>query len=70
MPLPHINLLLEALSSHDKAGLSSQLEAVPMPVGTVLFNTGILPRHAHFMTFGIGSVVSMMAGGNAVEVAW
>ncbi len=68
MSFPRTNLLLEALPSSEKAGLLSQLEAVPMPVGTPLFNAGSLPRYVHFMTSGIASIVTSMADGDAVEV--
>ena len=68
MPFPQTNLLLEALPPSEKASLLSQLEGVPMPVRTVLFDAGALPRYAHFMTSGIASVVTTMSGGEAVEV--
>ena len=68
MSFPQTNLLLEALPSSERAGLLSQLEAVSMPVGTVLFNAGSPPRYVHFMTSGIASVVTSMADGDAVEV--
>lgn len=68
MPFPQTNLLLEALPSSEKSGILSQLTPVSMPVGTVLFNTGIFPRYVHFMTSGIASVVTTMSSGEAVEV--
>ena len=68
MPFPQTNLLLEALPSGEKLELLSQLEAIAMPVGTVLFNTGTRPRYVHFMTSGIASVVTAMSGGDGVEV--
>ena len=46
----------------------SQLEAVTLPVNTVVFEVGVMPRYVHFMTSGIASVVTSMSGGDAVEV--
>ena len=65
---PQTNLLLEALPPEAKPTLMSQLEAVTLPVNTVLFEAGVFPRYAHFVTSGIASVVTSMSGGDAVEV--
>ena len=39
-----------------------------MPVNTPIFEPGVVPKYAYFMTSGIASVVADMEGGSAVEV--
>ena len=68
MAYPHSNLLLASLPADVQAALSADLEAVPLPVKTVLFEPERNPRYVHFITSGIASVVTQMAGGEAVEV--
>lgn len=65
---PHSNLLFELLPSSEQAALSAHLEPVPLPVDTVLYEAEETPRYAYFLTSGIASVVTAMAGGEAVEV--
>lgn len=68
MPFSQTNRLLEALPLEAKSALMGQLEAVTMPVGTVMFEAGVVPHFVHFMTSGIASVVTNMSKGDAVEV--
>lgn len=68
VPFSQTNRLLEALPVDAKSVLMGQLEAVTLPVGTVLFEAGAFPRFDHFMTSGIASVVTNMSKGDAVEM--
>jgi CRP-like cAMP-binding protein len=62
------NLLLESLPAGQKRALLARMQAVPMPVGTILYRTGGQPKFAHFMTSGIASVVTFMSNGAGAEV--
>ena len=62
------NLLLNALPSQVRTNLSAGLQAVPLPLGTVLCNPGERPEYAHFITSGVASVVTFMSDGNGAEV--
>jgi CRP-like cAMP-binding protein len=68
MAFPRSNLLLEALPAATKNRLLSQLEPVELPTGTSLYEVDAFPRFVHFMTSGIASVVTVLEGGDAVEV--
>ena len=68
MAFPHSNLLLASLPADVHAALSVDLEAVPLPLRTVLFESEETPRFVYFITSGIASVVTEMAGGEEVEV--
>lgn len=68
MALPLSNLLLESLPPEVKATLFPKLESVGLPVGTVLYEAEEMPRHVHFLTSGIASILTTMEGGDAVEV--
>ena len=65
---PNCNLLLEMLPSEYRASLRSRMEAISLPVDTVLYRPGQRPKYAHFMTSGIASIVVLMADGNGPEV--
>ncbi len=62
------NLLIETLPPAVRAVLFPYLEAVPLPVGTVLYEPEDAPRHVHFITSGMASIVATMSNGDAVEV--
>jgi CRP-like cAMP-binding protein len=68
VPFPLSNLLFESLPPAEKAALSVNLESVALPVKTVLFEAEQTPRYIHFITSGVASVVTNMAGGEVVEV--
>ncbi len=68
MGFPRSNLLLEALPPAIKDILLKQLVPIDMPVGAVLFEAEAHPRYVHFLTSGIASTVTVLAGGDAVEV--
>ncbi|MGI4827305.1 MAG: Crp/Fnr family transcriptional regulator [Janthinobacterium lividum] len=68
MAHPLTNRLLESLSPSIKADLMKFLEPVALPLKTVMFEAGQTPRYAYFLTSGLASVVTVMAGGEAVEV--
>ena len=46
----------------------SLLHPEPLPVRTPLFHAGEQPRHVHFITSGMASIVTALPGGDAVEV--
>ena len=46
----------------------AQCEHIAMPLRYKLFDSDEQPRYVHFPTSGIASVVTMMQGGEAVEV--
>src|SRR4051812_10011732 len=62
------NLLLESLPDEIKSVLMRRLGTVDLPGRTVLFDTEETPRYVHFLTSGIASTLTMMEGGEAVEV--
>jgi CRP-like cAMP-binding protein len=65
---PNSNLLLEMLPPDYRASLRSRMEAISLPVDTVLYRPAQRPKYAHFMTSGIASIVVLMADGNGPEV--
>ena len=65
---PNCNLLLEMLPSEYRASLRSRMEAISLPVDTVLYRPAQRPKYAHFMTSGIASIVVLLADGNGPEV--
>ena len=68
MALPRTNVILESLSPATRSALLPRLQTVALPHGTVLFDSEDDPQHAHFMTGGIASIVTIMEGGGQVEV--
>ncbi|MGI4826995.1 MAG: Crp/Fnr family transcriptional regulator [Janthinobacterium lividum] len=68
MAYPLTNRLLDCLSPAIKTDLLKFLEPVALPLKTVMFEAGQTPRYAYFITSGLASVVTVMAGGEAVEV--
>lgn len=65
---PLTNRLLESLPSTAKVELLKYLEPVALPLRTVSFNAGETPRYVQFITSGLSSIVTVMGGGDAVEV--
>jgi CRP-like cAMP-binding protein len=68
LAFPLSNLLIETLPSTVRAALLTHLEAVPLPLGAVLYEPGEVPRYVHFLTSGMASIMTTMADGDAVEV--
>jgi hypothetical protein len=66
--LSPLNLLLETLPPAVRAPLLTHLEAVPLPLGAVLYEPAEVPRYVHFLTSGMASMMTAMANGDAVEV--
>jgi CRP-like cAMP-binding protein len=68
LAFPLSNLLLETLPSTVRTALFSHVEAVPLPLGTILYEAGGVPRYVHFLTSGMASNVTTFSNGDAVEV--
>jgi CRP-like cAMP-binding protein len=62
------NLLLAALPPAYRNSLLSRLKPVSLPLQTVLYELSETPKYAHFLTSGIGSIVSSMSDGTSAEV--
>ncbi len=62
------NLLLHLLPAEQRVVLMRLLEAVTLPVRTVLFEPAVTPHYAHFITGGLASIVTYMKEGEAAEV--
>jgi CRP-like cAMP-binding protein len=62
------NLILDALPAAQRKALVARMQAVSMPIETVLVRQNEQPKFAHFMTSGIASVVTFMKDGAAAEV--
>jgi hypothetical protein len=72
MPTPpdtRQNHLLAALPADEYACLCPHLELVPMPLGDVLYESGIQMRQVHFPTTSIVSTFEMMATTATTAVA-
>lgn len=63
------NHLLAALSANEFARLLPHLDAVPMPFGHVLHESGMPMRHVYFPTSAIVSLLYVMEDGASAEVA-
>ena len=66
---PPENHLLAALPSQDYARLQPHLELVPMPLGTVLYESGNELRHVYFPTTTIISLLYVLIDGASAEIA-
>ena len=65
---PVANRLLSVLSPAARAAFQDKLESVALPLRTPIFEPGVRPKYAYFLTSGIASVVVDMQAGSAVEV--
>jgi len=63
------NLLLETLPQPERNDLTSRMEEVVIPAGTVLYEAEQIPRHAWFITAGVASKIISMSDGRSAEVA-
>lgn len=60
--------MLDAVPPETKKLLLRELESVPLPVGTALFEADTRPRYVHFITSGVASTLTDLSDGGAVEV--
>jgi CRP-like cAMP-binding protein len=63
------NHLLAALPAADRAAWMPQLEAVDMPLGKVLYESGSKLTHVYFPTTSIVSLLYVMENGASAEIA-
>lgn len=71
-PLPHDprqNHLLAALPDDEYARLLPLMELVPMPLGEVLYESGVQMRYVYFPTDAIISLLYVMEDGASAEIA-
>ena len=68
-PNPRENHLLAALSESAYARLLPHLEAVPIALGQVLYESGVQMRHVYFPTTAIVSLLYVMEDGASAEIA-
>jgi CRP-like cAMP-binding protein len=66
---PDRNHLLSALPAADFRRIQPHLKLVPMPLGDVLYESGIMLRHVYFPTDSIVSLLYVMADGASAEIA-
>ncbi|WP_153111030.1 Crp/Fnr family transcriptional regulator [Propionivibrio limicola] len=66
---PRQSHLLAALPADEYARLLPYLEAVPMPLGHVLYESGVQMRHVYFPTTAIVSLLYVMEDGASTEIA-
>lgn len=66
---PCQNHLLAALSVDECAHLFPHLELVPMPLGEVLYESGVKMGHVYFPTTAIVSLLYVMEDGASAEIA-
>ena len=66
---PHQNYLLAALPGDEYARLFPHLELVFLPLGDVLYESGIQLRHAYFPVTAIVSLLHVMENGASGEIA-
>lgn len=66
---PTQNHLLKALPAEELARLTPHLELVPMPLGSVLYESGNELYHVYFPTTAIVSLLYVMLDGASAEIA-
>lgn len=66
--MKHSNLFLESLSRESRSTLVHLCAEVDLPLRKSLYEPGVVPTYAYFMTSGIASVVAMMENGGMAEV--
>ncbi|WP_066260996.1 Crp/Fnr family transcriptional regulator [Hydrogenophaga flava] len=69
MPPPFANHLLASLPSAEWGRFSPQLEAVELPLGKVLYESGATMGHVYFPTTAIVSLLYVMEDGASAEIA-
>jgi CRP-like cAMP-binding protein len=68
-PHPRENHILDALPETERGRVFSHLTLVPMPLGTVLYESGDTLRHIYFPTDSIISLLYVMKDGASAEIA-
>jgi CRP-like cAMP-binding protein len=66
---PDRNHLLAALPAADFGRMQPHLKLVPMPLGDVLYESGIMLRYVYFPTDSIVSLLYVMSDGASAEIA-
>ena len=66
---PRNNHLIAALPAHVVQLWAHELEAVDMPLGRVLNESGCAPSHVHFPTTSIVSLLYVLENGASAEIA-
>ena len=66
---PHQNFLLAALSTSEFERIAPHLELVAMPLGEVLYESGVQLQHVYFPTSAIVSLHYVTADGASAETA-
>lgn len=69
VPDPRENQILDALPPQERDRLFPHLELVPMPLGKVLYESGVALRHIYFPTNSIVSLLYVMKDGASAEIA-
>jgi CRP-like cAMP-binding protein len=68
-PSSNVNRLLAALPPAEWARWESQLEAVDLPLGKVLYESGSTMSHVYFPTTAIVSLLYVLENGASAEIA-
>ena len=68
-PDPRRNLLLAALPPDEWSRWLPALEPVDMPLGEVLYESGVAMTHVYFPTTSIVSLLYVMEDGASAEIA-
>jgi len=66
---PEQNHILAALPRAERQRLNKHLQLVPMPLGTVLYESGDTLRYAYFPTDSIVSLLYVMEDGASAEIS-
>jgi CRP-like cAMP-binding protein len=62
------NLFLDSLSPESHRTLMNLSTAVSLPLGTVLYEPGVIPEYAYLLTSGIASTITKTSNGDSAEV--
>ncbi len=68
-PDPRANQLLAALPATEWARWLPELECVEMPLGQVVYESGVTQRHVYFPTTSIVSLLYVLESGASAEIA-
>jgi CRP-like cAMP-binding protein len=68
-PDPRRNHLLAALAPEDWTRWQAELELVEMPLGKVIYESGVEMGHVYFPTTAIVSLLYVMENGSSAEIA-
>jgi CRP-like cAMP-binding protein len=66
---PHQNHLLDALPGNDYERIASHLELIAMPLGDVLYESGVKLKYVYFPTTCILSLLYVLEDGASAEIA-